>query len=317
MEWSFQRDAARRWPGRALSVTALIVLAGLGLGGCAPVPGDDATASLSGRPNTSAGPPSAEHSAVTESATLRNLLPVYWMGDNDGSIQLYREFLDGGNGGDPIAAAVQAMTANSPIDPDYFGSWSPAESVSASISPDNVITVDISAEAFDAQLDQGAAYRAIQQLVYTATAAAANAGLVSGGDPSRVVVLVDGAAGFNAFGHIELGGPLQRDSALMAPIWIIEPQHGAVRDQPTITVSGSGMTENAVLHWRIDEVVGDELESYRTGTVGLDASASSPGLFEFTIALVPGEYEISVFDRPQGVQENRELDTDTKRVTVQ
>ena len=317
MEWSFQRDAARRRPGRALTVTALIALAGWGLGGCTPDPAEDATASLSDQSNTSAGPSSAAHSAVSESSTVRNLLPVYWMGDNDGSIQLYREFLDGGNGGDPIAAAVQAMTANTPMDPDYFGPWSPAGSVSASISPDNIITVDISADAFDAQLDEGAAYRAVQQLVYTATAAAANAGLVSGGAPSSVVVLVDGAAGYNAFGHIELGGQLQRDSALLAPIWIIEPQHGAVRDQSTITVSGSGMTENAVLHWRIDEVVGDELESYRSGTVGLEAGASSPGLFEFTIALLPGEYEISVFDRPQGAQEDRELDTDTKRVVVQ
>ncbi|GAA1132605.1 GerMN domain-containing protein [Arthrobacter flavus] len=317
MEWSFPRDAARRRSGRALSITALIALAGLGLAGCTPAPGGDAAASLSGEANTSAGPSTAEHSVVTESTTLRNLLPVYWLGDNDGSIQLYREFLDGGKGGDPIAAAVQAMTANSPTDPDYFGSWSPAESVSASISPDNVITVDISADAFNTPLDQGAAYRAIQQLVYTATAAASNAGLVSGGDPSRVVVLVDGAAGYTAFGHIELGGQLQRDATLMAPIWIIEPQQGAVRDQPTITVSGSGRTENAVLHWRIDEVTGDELESYRSGTVGLEASTSSPGLFEFTIALVPGEYEISVFDRPQAGQENRELDTDTKRVVVQ
>ncbi|NOJ61729.1 GerMN domain-containing protein [Arthrobacter sp. 260] len=319
MEWSFQPGDHRRGRGRALTATALLSLAGLGLTGCTPVDGTDAATSLPAQASTVTGPTSVPHSAVPPAtATGGNLLPVYWMGDNNGSILLYREFLKGEQGGDPIAAAVQAMTTSAPLDPDYFGPWSPAGTVSASISPGNIITVDMSRDAFGTRIDEGSAYRAVQQLVYTATAAAASSGLVSGGDPSSVVILVDGETGFNAFGHIELGGQMQRDTALMAPIWVIEPQHGEVRDQPEITVSGSGVSDDAVLYWRIDEVVGADLKPHRSGTVGLDERPGSPGLFEFTVALEPGEYEVTVFDRPAADQDNpdqdnKELNADTKR----
>ncbi|MHA7156104.1 GerMN domain-containing protein [Arthrobacter sp. TMN-50] len=317
MDSSFQGGALRRRGTRALAAAMLISLATTGVVGCTSVGTDDATTSLPQQASTPAEPSSVANSALPPGTTTAgNLLPVYWMGDTDGSILLYREFIAGEKGGDPIAAAVQAMTASSPLDPDYFGAWSPASTVSASISPDNIITVDISSDAFGAGIDEGSAVRAVQQLVYTATAAAANAGLVSGSDPSSVVVLVDGMAGFNAFGQLELGGRMQRDAALMAPIWIIEPQHGEVRDQPTITVAGSGVSEDAMLHWRISKVNGAVLEPYRTGTVGLDNGPSSPGLFEFTIALLPGEYEISVFDRPADDPSGQELNTDTKRITV-
>ncbi|WP_051427390.1 GerMN domain-containing protein [Arthrobacter sp. H20] len=317
MEWSLQRGTRRRW-GRTLAVTAFLSLAGLGLVGCTPLDGDGGATSLPEQPSILTDPSSVADSAVPPATTTgSNQLPVYWLGENNGSSLLYREFLKGEKGGDPIAAAVKAMTTNEALDPDYFGSWSPADTVSTSISPGNIITVDISADAFSAKIDEGSAYRAVQQLVYTATAAAANAGLVSGGDPSSVVVLVDGVAGFNAFGHIELGSQLQRDTRLMAPIWIIEPQHGETTDQSTLSVSGSGLAENSVLSWRIDEVVGDQLETYRSGTVGLDSGPGSPGLFEFTIALLPGEYEVSVFDAAQGTQDGQEIGADTKRVVIQ
>lgn len=319
MEWSFRPGDRRRRRAWSLTATALISLAGLTLTGCTPVDGTDAATSLTAQASTMTAPSSVPHSAVPPAtAASSSLLPVYWMGDNNGSILLYREFLEGDQGGDPIAAAVQAMTTSAPLDPDYFGSWSPASTVSASISPGNIITVDISRDAFGTRTDEGSAYRAVQQLVYTATGAAASSGLVSGGDPSSVVILVDGEPGFNAFGHIELGAQMLRDTALMAPIWVIAPQHGEVRDQPEITVSGSGVSDDAVLYWRIDEVVGADLKPYRSGTVGLDEGPSAPGLFEFTVALEPGEYEVTVFDRPAADQENpeqdnKELNADTKR----
>lgn len=318
MDWSFQGGVARRRWGRALATAALISLVAAGVGSCTSVDSNDAATSLPRQGTTSTEPPSVANAAIPPSTAIGgNLLPVYWQGDNNGTVVLYREFIEGEKGGDPIAAAVQAMTVSSPLDPDYSGAWLPATTVSASISPDNIITVDISADAFDARMDEGSAYRAIQQLVYTATAAAANAGLVSGSDPSSVVILVDGAAGFNAFGQIELGGQMRRDATLMAPIWIIGPQEGEVRDQSTITVAGSGVSEDAVLHWRISVVNGAVLEPYRSGTVELDNGPSAPGLFEFTIALVPGEYELSVFDSPADDPSGPELNTDTKRITIQ
>ena len=323
MEWSFQSCARQRLWGRTLGwggtlgTVALITLAGLGLGGCTPVQGDSAATSLSAQARNTSDESAAPHSTAPLTATAEgNLLPVYWLGDNNGSVLLYREFLSGEPGGDPIAAAVQTMTSSEPLDPDYFGSWSPAATVSASISPGNIITVDISRDAFGTRVDEGSAHRAVQQLVYTATAAAASSGLVTGGDPSSVVILVDGETGFNAFGYIELGEKMQRDTALMAPVWIIDPQHGTISDQPEITINGSGISDDALLHWRIDEIVGTELVPYRTGSVGLDGGPDVPGLFEFTVALEPGEYEVAVFDYPPDGGDRRDINSDTKHFDI-
>ena len=70
------------------------------------------------------------------------------------------------------------------------------------------------------------AERAIQQLVYTATAAAASAGLIDSGQQVQVVVLVDGHTDYVAFNHVRLGAPTSRSAGIVALVWIIDPQEG-------------------------------------------------------------------------------------------
>ncbi len=209
------------------------------------------------------------------------------------------------------------MTSSRPLDDDYFSPWQEAGSVSTSISPGNVITVDISSDAFAAGVSADLAVPAVQQLVYTATAAAANSGLIAGGSPSSVVVLVDGEAGYNAFGRVELGTELLRDPRAAAPVWIINPQEDVMRDQSTVVVQGSGFSGDSKLTWRIDHLDddGEAGDMVKKGMVDIDAPAGSTGVFEFTIALQPGPYLISVYDTAEG-SPAVELHKDTKAITI-
>lgn len=319
LEQSFRCGTRRRHRtlDRLLLSSALLTSFGMVLSGCSSITGDGATTSMPSQAEvlteSNAVPPSDKPADTAQGSAL---VPVYWLGKNGGSVQLYREFLPAEPEGDPIAAAVRAMTGTAPLDPDYFGHWQPAESVSSSISPGNIITVDISSDAFESQIDEGAAYRTVQQLIYTATAAAANSGLIASGDPSSVVVLVDGMAGYTAFGHIELGEEMRRDTTLIAPVWIINPQAGEARDQSTVTVQGAGVSDDSALHWRVDQIGADERTMYRSGTVQLEEGSGSARSFEFTIALLPGEYEITVFDRPPESEESAELNADTKEIEI-
>ncbi|MCC3282769.1 MULTISPECIES: GerMN domain-containing protein [Arthrobacter] len=249
-------------------------------------------------------------SAPAEATASKVVMPVYWLAQNESDIQLYREFLPSENTGDPIGEAVQAMTAQVPRDSDYFTPWQPASEVTASISSKNIITVDITSDAFKASLDAGMAHRAVQQLVYTATAAAANAGLTTAGYSTSVIVLVDGKAGYQAFGHELLEKPLERDKLLPAPIWIIDPQEGD-GVETSVTVTGSAVVREEKLSWSVEPIVKGrpDTSAATTGRVALDAATGETALFEVSIKLEPGEYNLRVF-HGDGANE------DSKRITV-
>lgn len=308
------------WRRRSVMFAASAALI---LSACTPPAGD--IGAITSMPETHPAEPGAaldNTSLPTETASEGELLPVYWLGDNNGKVRLYREFLPAVGDGDPIAAAVREMTTSTPLDPDYFGAWAPAETVSTSISPDNVITVDISSSAFEnpdaanAPISADTAYLAVQQLVFTATAAAANSGLIASGEPSSVVLLVDGKSGFVAFGHVKLGGEIPRDPSLPAPIWIISPQAGESRNQATVVVQGSGISPDSTLDWRIEQRSAGTGRSIgpKEGTAELDSSPGMSGLFEFSVALPPGEYEITVYN-PTGAGTSS-TDSDTKNITI-
>lgn len=244
--------------------------------------------------------------------------PIYWLGATDSDVYLYREFQDAPHQGDPITTALTAMTSAEPLDADYFNPWQPASAIGASISGKNLITVDISADAFEHKLDAGMAHRAVQQLVFTATAAAASSGLMGPNQQIQVVVLVDGRSGYEAFGHIRLGQPMVRDTALVAPIWVIDPQEDASYPEPTVTVNGRGISADSRLRWQL-LIVGERSDSERfttvhsSGYVRLGNGTEQAGAFGFTLQLPPAVYELRVFDRgPAG----KDQFTDSKVFTV-
>lgn len=285
--------ARRIWKLAALTTVALAVQA------CTAGEPAETTANLPAQAgvlleSTASVPELAAQSPTANEAAP--LLPVYWIGENNGL--LYREFIPVETAADPIAAAVWAMTSAEPLDEDYYSPWQTASAVNTSISPDNVITVDISSDSFASEVSADVAGRAVQQLVYTATAAAASSGQIASGSPSSVRLLVDGKAGFVAFGHIGLGALLHRDVSAVAPVWIINPQDGSIPTDRTVIIDGSTMSTLPALEWRVRRVdgAGVAAEDVPSGSAPVEAGTGSVSLFEFSVTLEPGTYLVEVFE---------------------
>lgn len=182
-----------------------------------------------------------------------------------------------------------------PLDPDYFTAWKKPSRLGASISAKNVITVDISSDAFSSNVDQGIAERSVDQLVYTATAAAAMAGLIDPTLSVQVSILVDGHTGYSAFGKVSLDRPLSRDSRFIAPIWIIDPANDAAL-RPPVKVSGQAVSATGTLRWQLLEVAdGKAGDVASSGTVTISGGANKLGAFAFSLVPAPGSYELRVF----------------------
>ncbi|WP_051298433.1 GerMN domain-containing protein [Arthrobacter castelli] len=263
----------------------------------------------------------AQSSALTnvplESAETAAQTPVYWLGESGRSVYLYREFREVEHQGDPITTAISAMTTAQPLDDDYFNPWQPASSVAASVSTDGVITVDMSADAFARPLDAGMARRAVQQLVYTATAAAASSGLTSQDEQIQVVILVDGHTGYRAFDHVTLGEPMVRDASLAAPVWVIDPQDGTVFKGNKVTIKGRGVARDNILGWEITAVgasVAREVSRPMTGSVKLGPDGAGP--FTFSVTLPKGSYELRVFQGDPGASRSQQRFVDSKDFAV-
>lgn len=237
-----------------------------------------------------------------ESLSTNRLAPVYWLSESDDTVRLYREFVKIADVGDPIASAVSHMLAAKPSDPHYFNLWRPSAMVGASVNADNVITLDIDRKAFGAQLDRGLAERSIAQLVYTATAAASNSGILSDGIDTSVRILAEGSSDFLAFGQISLDQSFTRDVKLAAPLWIIDPQYGSERPAGQVTFHGLSAEFSGGEFWEIREhdpkpaaksakpgklVASGALD---TGGTGLDANE-----FSFSYQLEPGTYSFSAW----------------------
>ncbi|AIY00498.1 hypothetical protein ART_0899 [Arthrobacter sp. PAMC 25486] len=254
--------------------------------------------------------------APLETATASQTLPVYWLGRSNDDVFLYREFFPSKSTDDPMVAALRTMMSSKPNDPDYFSLWNSPSRLGASISAKNVITVDVSADAFGQKVDEGIAKRSIAQLVYTATAAAAMAGLVDTSSSIQVSVLVDGHTGYDAFGHVSLDKPLTRDASLVAPVWIIDPSNDATYKTLPLKVEGQGISPTGNLSWSLAKVSNDTVgEEYLNGTVAIPEGPNELGNFSFSLIPPPGAYQLSVFlDDPQAP--GKRLGVDTKMVRI-
>ncbi|MET3811424.1 GerMN domain-containing protein [Arthrobacter sp. UYEF3] len=300
---------------RAFRGALLLVLpAALALSGCVATPQPGITNSDTPSrtvPGPAAG--SAVTSAPLESAQASNKAPVYWIGRSNNNVFLYREFRDASDQDNPVTRALRVMMSQKPLDPDFFTPWQNPKKLATSISGKNVITVDVSADAFNSNLDADMAERAIQQLVYTATAAAASAGLTDTGQQIQVVILVDGHTDYVAFNRVRLGSPTSRSTGMVAPVWIIDPQEGAQLPGGTVKISGRSTNPGGKLRWEILRVDGNAKSPYLNGTTTADAAQS--GLFNIALKLGPGSYEarVSQLDAGSNVED---LNVDTRGFTV-
>jgi spore germination protein GerM len=293
----------------------LVLPAALALSGCVatPQPGisnSDAPPALSGV----ASPGAPTTSAPLETTQASNKAPVYWIGRSNDSMFLYREFRDVPEQDNPVTRALRVMMSQKPLDPDFFTPWQNPNKLASSISGKNVITVDVSPDAFNSNVDAGMAERAIQQLVYTATAAGASAGLIDAGQQVQVVVLVDGHTDYVAFNHVRLGAPTSRSAGMVAPVWIIDPQEGTSLPDGAVKVSGRSTVPGGKLRWEILRIDGSVKTTYLNGTTTA-ADAAQQGAFSLSVNLGPGNYEARVSQLEDG-NPAQDLNVDTRGFSV-
>ncbi len=254
--------------------------------------------------------------APLETTQASTKIPVYWIGRSKDEVYLYREFRDLPGDGNPVTSALRIMMSQKPLDHDLFTPWQSPANLATSISGKNVITVDLSKDAFNSNLDPGMAQRAVQQLVYTATAAASSSGLINSGQQIQVVILVDGHKDYMAFGQVKLGDPMDRDPAVVAPLWIIDPQEDTTVPAGLVKFNGRSTDSSKPITWQLLQDNGtSDKTSLLTGQTKANGDAGQYGLFTFSATLKRGKYEVRV-SRVDGSGATIETSTDTKLFTV-
>lgn len=272
---------------RALVVGPVSIALAVALSACGSTIAPGSAGQSTSSATTSTSPAETTAAATAPSAVLAGI-PVYWIADSRHSFSLYREFREVPDTGGPIASAVSAMTSLKPLDPDYMTPWRPASRVTVSQSG-KAITVDLSSDAFaNTQVGSELASRALQQLVYTATAAAQQAGTPA----SAVTVTVDGAA-IDVWGVIRLGEAMQRApvSAVQAHTWVTSPQEGEDLPAGRVTFKGFGTAFEANFVW---EVRNDSGAVVAKGDAMGGTGDGKFGDFAFTAKLTAGTYSVKV-----------------------
>lgn len=275
------------------------------------LPAGQPTVAATSSPSSPATPSDSPSPTAVPSGELKGM-PVYWVGQSKTSVWLYREFRTVPDVGDPVASAVAAMTSLQPLDPDYSTPWRPASSVE--VTRDGAaLTVDLSADAFaNTSVGSQLAERAVQQLVYTATAAAQTAGTPA----DTVTVTVDGS-GYDAWGTVRLGEPMKRAPMIdvQASTWLLTPAQGATVPAGTVRFTGYGTAFEATFLWEVRDAAGTVVaDGFTNG-----GSMGTFGEFAFSADLPAGRYTVEVYQPDESGGESAEgprMFPDTKDFTV-
>jgi hypothetical protein len=259
-----------------------------------------AVAVAAGWPGHRGGPgpgPGASGPSVTGTPVAGTNLPVYYLGPSTVEDRLYREYhVFPGTGLAPeqaVRTAVQAMLSRPADDPDYRSPW-PASSTVGPVTIDGtgVATVDLvdaaGGTAFDGTVDGLTAQLAVQQLVYTVTAAVPATATSTG--VTGVRLLLDGQPATTLWGRATASGVLLRGPAadVLAPIWIIDPQQGT-RQGRRFQVHVAGIVFEATMRLRVLDQTGTVVADQ---TVHLAGGAPAQGTATVDLALPPGTYTI-------------------------
>lgn len=270
-------------PGAGASTTAT---------GSPTSPGTAATTAPSTTP-TSAAPSTS--GPVAGQVTV----PVYYVVDVPGvGPRLYREFHRVTRTGDPVMTALKEMFTGQANDPDYRSLWPTSTRVLA-VSQGETPTITVNLSGWATNLGSSFEAAAVQQLVYTATAA----------DPSVTQVRITVNGQEPPSGHLDLSAPQSRAPALetLANVWVLAPGQGSTVSSPVVVrVYGTGFEGNV------------PLKVFRGGTeVASTAVTTMMGGFataQTTISLPAGSYELRAYN-DNGRDATLQL-WDTKAFTV-
>lgn len=247
----------------------------------------------------SVGLPSASDSVEHHSSVDR--LPIYWLENTDLGVYLYREYATKNVTGEPIGDSISYLLNEKPANAQWYTHLKPSAEVGVSMNKDNAITLDLPAKVFSAKLDRGLSERTVQQLVFTATAAASNAGLLIGTLPPKVKILVDGRANATVFGDLVLADSYQRDPNFMAPIWIIDPQYGATHKAGRVKLNGRTADFNAGVYYSLESKDKNGKMTVLTASDQIQPeSIKTDGAFSFTRQLGVGSYKLTIWGQKTG-----------------
>jgi hypothetical protein len=232
------------------------------------------------------GPSPAPSPVPMGTPTATKLLAVYYTISDRGGPRLIREFHTLPVADDAAAtktsAAVADMLAGPAFDPDYTTLWPQGIRLLSVKVDGDTTTVDLT--GFTPGTGGVAEAIALQQLVYTATAAS--------GQP-KVKILRDGQPAASLFGHVSTKDALTRSPAadVLYGIWIISPQQGE-KPGADVDVHLAGIAFEATINYDIlrdGKVVKHQV-------VTLSAGAPKQGEFQATVRLDPGEYVIQAYE---------------------
>jgi hypothetical protein len=269
----------------AVTVTAVVFTAG----SCAPpsptTPSTPAGASSSA---PTGGPTTTTTPTQGTGGTSANV-PVYFTGNLNGAPKLYREYHqlkvgDGSAASQTKAAIAEMLDGRNAYDPDYITAWPASTAVRGVRINGDTVTVDLAGAAVNAY-DPPSEKAALQQLIYTATAASKT---------SKMVLLLDGRPVAKLWNLLPTGGELARGPMVdyFAPVWIIDPQTDATVSG-TVTVFAAGIVPEAQMRVRIRNASNQIV--YDHGLL-LSIGAPSQGTGTLKVAgLAPGTYTVEGF----------------------
>ncbi|AYY14082.1 hypothetical protein EF847_16635 [Actinobacteria bacterium YIM 96077] len=233
-------------------------------------------------------------------------MPVYF----EVAERLTREWQSPPADRDVLFSAVDYSLNAEALDPRYDSLWAPVEVNSVQVV-DDVIEVDLRSPV-ELAAGSSLADEAVQQLVYTATAAASVAREdVDGALP--VQLLVDGTPPDTLFGELDATEPFTRAAQedVRHLVQIDSPAYGEEVTAP-VNVTGVAAVFEATVLWELRRD-GEVVDSGHTMTE--EAFTFSPYHFAFD-DLEPGTYEISLMEDDPSGGEGREPYVETKRFTV-
>lgn len=255
------------------------VVVGLALVSCAAPPPGQATPS---RTASSAGPSASATQSATTPANPSSAsagptsVRVYFLTDTPFGMRLATEVRT--VSGDPLTGALQAMIEGS-VDPDYPSFWNPEAVVESTGVESGVVTVDMSTQVRDAQVDPQTALMLVQQLVFTAT---------SDEPTAKVKLLVEGQAAGRLWGVVSWDDAIGRGDAsqVLSPVQLVSPAQNSRLTTDNLSFSGEYLA-GTTLTWRVSHAATDD--EVATGVV---EAAAGDGFADFKVnpELGPGRY---------------------------
>jgi hypothetical protein len=289
------RRRARWWlplpgPLRVAAVTtmaaAAIAAVVVGLGAGVPWSGGSGPSGTGDRGGVAGGGPAGGRPVPTAN------LPVYYLGPAGAGGRLYREYhqvpVAGGSVPARIEAAVGAMLGLPASDPDYRSPWPIGARVAGVSVNGATVSVDLTGAATN-DVDPDTARMALEQLVWTATAASVPPGQATG--LTGVLLRLDGRAVTTLWGIAVPGQPLHRRPAadVLAPVWVIDPQQGMTEGH-NVTVNLAGIVPEATMRLRLRDAAGTVISDQ---SVRLSKAAPQVGMASVALTGLPtGSYTI-------------------------